>query len=173
MRADKVYLVGFMAAGKTTLARALGARLHWRNEDTDALIERREGMTVADIFAQRGESGFRIAEQAALRALLPARRIVIATGGGTFAVPDNRDVINSDGVSIWLDVSLQRVIERLPADGRRPLAADQHVLEKLFLARQSAYRQAHVHLDADRAQIGELVDQVSDWLARHTHAERR
>lgn len=173
MRADKIYLVGFMAAGKTTLARALAARLHWRVDDTDALIERREGMTVADIFAQRGESGFRTAEQAALRALLTDRCIVIATGGGTFVAPGNRDLINGDGVSIWLDVSLQRVMERLPADGRRPLATDRHRLERLFLTRQSAYRQARVRLDADRAQTDDLVEQVCDWLARRSHPAPR
>ena len=164
MRADKIYLVGFMGAGKSTLAEALGARLDWQVEDIDKLVEQRERLTVAEIFALRGEPHFRSVERAVLTGLLPARHVVIATGGGTYADLDNRSLINRDGVSIWLDVSLMRVIERLPPDGRRPLAADRSGMERLFHARQSAYRHAHVRLDAERASTGELVERVLDWL---------
>ena len=165
MRADKIYLVGFMGAGKSTLAEALAARLDWRVEDIDKLVERRERLTVAEIFALRGEPHFRSMERAALTDLLPTRHVVIATGGGTYADPANRALINRDGVSIWLDVSLKRVIERLPPDGRRPLAADRSSMERLFRARQSAYRHAHARLDAERASTGELVERALDWLA--------
>ena len=71
MKADKVYLVGFMAAGKTTLARALGKRLDWRVEDVDERIEAREGRTIASIFAREGEAYFRAVERAVLLDLLP------------------------------------------------------------------------------------------------------
>ena len=164
MRADKIYLVGFMGAGKSTLAEALAGRLDWPMEDIDKLVEQRERLTVAETFALRGEPHFRSVERAVLVDLLPARHVVIATGGGTYADPDNRILINRDGVSIWLDVSLRRVIERLPPDGRRPLAADRSSLERLFCARQAAYRQAHVRLDAEHASTGELVERVMDWL---------
>jgi shikimate kinase len=164
MRADKIYLVGFMGAGKSTLATAIGARLDWRVEDIDTLVEQREHLTVAEIFAQRGERHFRDAERAVLAELLPTRHAIIATGGGTYADPGNRSLINRDGVSMWLDVSLRRVIERLPTDGRRPLASNRSEMERLFRARQSAYRHSHVRLDADRASTGALVEQVVDWL---------
>ena len=124
MTADKIYLVGFMAAGKTTVARALAARLGWRAEDIDELIEARERRTVADIFARNGEPYFRTLEREILRLLLPLRHVVVATGGGTFMDPDNRAAINMDGVSVWLDVPFEELLARLPADGRRPLAAD-------------------------------------------------
>ena len=164
MRADKMYLVGFMCAGKSTLANALGVRLGWRVEDIDTLVERRERLTVAEIFARRGESHFRAVERAVLSDLLPARYTVVATGGGTYANSDNRALINRDGISIWLDVSLKRVIERLPIDGRRPLAADRSGMERLFDARRSAYRLAHMRLDAERASTDELVERVLYWL---------
>ena len=164
MHADKIYLVGFMCAGKSTLANALGVRLGWRVEDIDTLVERRERLTVAKIFARRGEPHFRAVERAVLTDLLPARYAVIATGGGTYVDGDNRVLINRDGVSIWLDVSLKRVIERLPTDGRRPLAADRSGMERLFHARQSAYRGAHMRLDAERASTAELVERVCHWL---------
>ena len=148
MITDKIYLVGFMAAGKTTVARALAARLGWRAEDIDALIEARERRTVAEIFARSGEPYFRALERDILRMLLPLRHVVVATGGGTFMDPENRSAINLDGVSVWLDVPLEEVIARLPADGRRPLAADRTQMERLFALRQAGYANARVRVDA-------------------------
>ena len=107
MTADKIYLVGFMAAGKTTVARALAERLGWRAEDIDELIEARERRTVAEIFARHGEPYFRALERDILKLLLPLRHVVVATGGGTFMDPENRTAINMDGVSVWLDVPLE------------------------------------------------------------------
>ena len=164
MRTDKIYLVGFMGAGKSTVAGALGTTLGWRVDDIDDLIEQREGMTVADIFSRRGEAHFRRVERAVLAARIPVRHAVVATGGGTFVDPANRSLINGDGVSIWLDVSLTQVIERLPGDGRRPLAADRSGMVRLFRQRQAAYGHAHVRLDAGAASAGELVERIVDWL---------
>jgi shikimate kinase len=78
--------------------------------------------------------------------------------------PPNRAVINSDGVSVWLDAPLDRVIARIPADGRRPLAADRAELERLYQARRTAYEHAHLRLDAGRASVDALVEQLVDWL---------
>ena len=164
MRADKIYLVGFMGAGKSTLADALGVRLGWRVEDIDALVERRERLTVAEIFARRGEPHFRAVERAVLTDLLPSRYVVIATGGGTYADGNNRALINRDGISIWLDVSLESIIERLPMDGRRPLANDRSNLERLYHSRRSAYERASMRLDADCTSTEDLVEQVVSWL---------
>ena len=164
MRADKIYLVGFMGAGKSTLARALGTSLGWRVEDIDDTIVAREGRSVADIFARRGEPYFRELERIALRSLLPVRRSVVATGGGTFVDLDNRRIINDDGASIWLDLSFEQVLARIPTDGRRPLAADRTTLEALYHVRHAAYQLAHLRLEAGSASTGELVEQVRDWL---------
>jgi shikimate kinase len=164
VKADKIYLVGFMAAGKTTLARALARRLDWSAVDIDELIEKREHMRVADIFARHGESHFRAIERAVLLDQLLPRHAVVATGGGTFVDPSNRAAINADGVSIWLDAPLDRVIARLPTDGRRPLAADRTELEHLYYQRRAAYQQAHRRLDASRASVDALAEEVMDWL---------
>lgn len=160
MKADKIYLVGFMAAGKTSLARALGGRLAWRVEDVDELIEARERRTIADIFAQQGEPYFRVVEREILRLLLPLRHTIVATGGGTFMDPENRATINRDGVSIWIDVPFEDLLARLPVDGRRPLATDRAQLERLFAMRQIGYEQAHHRIDARRAPVGELVERL-------------
>ena len=164
MKADKIYLVGFMAAGKSTLAKALARRLDWKAVDVDELIEQRERLPVADSFARHGEAYFRSVERAVLTEQLSPRHVVVATGGGTFVDPSNRAAINADGVSVWLDVPLERVIARLPTDGRRPLAADREEFERLFHHRRAAYQQAHVRLDAARASVDALVEQTLDWL---------
>jgi shikimate kinase len=164
VKADKIYLVGFMAAGKTTVARALARRLDWQAIDVDELIERREHLTVSEIFSKRGEAYFRTLEREVLLDQAGPRHLVVATGGGTFADPQNRAAINQDGVSVWLDVPLDRLIGRVPADGRRPLAADRAGFERLYHQRRAAYEQAHVRLDAGRASVDALVEQLVDWL---------
>lgn len=164
MKADKIYLVGFMAAGKTTLARAVAKRLDWQAVDIDELVERREHLSVAEIFAKLGEAYFRAREREALLEQLVPRHLVVATGGGTFADVQNRAAINQDGVSVWLDVPLDRLIDRVPVDGRRPLAADRAGFERLYYQRRAAYEQAHVRLDAGRASVDALVEQLVDWL---------
>jgi shikimate kinase len=157
-------LVGFMGSGKSTLARVLAARLDWRVEDIDERIEAREGRTIAAIFSRDGEPYFREVERQVLIDLLPLRHAVVATGGGTFADPENRALINRDGLSVWLDVRFETVVARVPTDGRRPLAADRARFEQLYEARRAAYRFAHVHLDADRAPIEALAEQLVDRL---------
>ena len=166
MATDKIYLVGFMAAGKTTVARALAARLGWRAEDIDELIEARERRTVADIFARQGEPYFRTIEREMLRLVLPLRHAVIATGGGTFMDPENRAAINMDGLSIWLDVPLDELVGRMPADGRRPLAADRARLEQLFRARQTAYAFAHLRVDAAHATADEIAEHIVEEVGK-------
>lgn len=164
MKSDKVYLVGFMGAGKTTIARALAKRLDWEAVDIDERIESRERETVANLFAKRGEAYFRAVERDVLMEQIGARFMVVATGGGTFVDPLNRAAINRDGVSVWLDVPLDRLIARVPADGRRPLAADRHEFERLYAVRRSAYEQAHHRIESGRAAVDAVVEELVDWL---------
>jgi len=164
VRADKIYLVGFMAAGKTSLAREVGRRLGWRVEDIDDRIEARERRSVAEIFAAEGESYFRAVERAVVQELLVLRYTVVATGGGTFVEADSRTLMKGDGAVFWIDVPLSQLIVRLPLDGSRPLAASRAQLDSLYDARRLAYAQAHVRLDGARASTGELADQVVEWL---------
>jgi shikimate kinase len=163
VKADKLYLVGFMGAGKTSVARALGRRMGWRFEDIDHRVEAREGLRVAEIFARHGEPYFRGIERSVLQDLLPQRHIIVATGGGTFVDPDNRAAMLADGAVAWLDVPLERVIERVPADGRRPLASDRTQMEQLYARRGAAYSQAHIRIDASRP-VAEIVERILEWI---------
>jgi shikimate kinase len=163
---DKIYLVGFMAAGKTTVARSLAARLGWRAEDVDDLIQARERKPIADIFGKLGEAYFRGVEREILKLLLPLRHIVVATGGGTFMDAENRAAMNMDGLSIWLDVPFDALLARIPADGRRPLAADRAQMERLFAVRQTGYAQAHIRIDAGAAGAEDIAEQIVDRIAK-------
>lgn len=164
MNTDKVYLVGFMGAGKTSVSRSLARRLGWRASDIDEMIEQRERQTVSAIFTKLGEPHFRSVERAVLMEQVPTRHLVVATGGGTFVDPQNRATILGDGATVWLDVPMQRLIQRVPADGRRPLAADRVEFERLFLLRRAAYADAHYRVDADRASIPAIVEEIVHWL---------
>ena len=163
MKSDKLYLIGFMGAGKSTIARALGRRIGWRVVDIDEQIESRERRTVASIFSQSGEPYFRQLERQALGEIVAERNVIVATGGGTFAEPDNRALMLADGAVAWLDLPLSQVVDRVPADGRRPLAGDRDQMEQLYLRRQLVYAEAHVRIDASKP-IAEVVERLLDWI---------
>ena len=158
-----MYLVGFMGAGKTTVARALAKRVGWRAEDVDERIETRERRSISTIFEHDGEPYFRQIEREVLQELMSVREIVVATGGGTFAEPDNRAAMLADAAVAWLDIPFEHVVERVPSDNRRPLAADRFAMEQLYHRRQVAYRQAHVRIDASRA-VDEVVERLLEWI---------
>jgi shikimate kinase len=164
VKADKIYLVGFMGAGKTTAAAALGKRLDWKVEDIDACVERNERRDISTIFRQDGEPYFRAREREVLITLLPERGAVVASGGGTFADAANRELMLRDGAVVWLDAPFSTILARVPQDGRRPLAADRLELEQLYNHRLAAYRQAHLRVDAGRGSVEELVDHIVEWL---------
>jgi shikimate kinase len=121
-----VFLVGFMAAGKTTVGRELARRLGWDFVDLDARIESREQQTIPEIFRDRRESGFRLAEAVALRDLTETldRDTVIALGGGTFVQLKNRELLRS-WPSVFLNVPPDELRRRSLGDmAKRPLLKD-------------------------------------------------
>lgn len=164
MRADKIYLVGFMGAGKSSVAKALGKRLDWKVEDVDTVIERDERRDIPTIFREDGEPYFRSREREVLIQLLPERGAVVASGGGTFADPGNRELMLRDGAVVWLDAPFATIVSRIPSDGRRPLATDRLAMEQLYNQRLAAYRLAHFRVDAGRGSVEELVDHIVELL---------
>jgi len=165
MTVDKIYLVGFMATGKSTVGQHLANRLGWRFEDIDHLIEVREKRTIAEVFAKQGEPYFRAVEREMLALLGPLRHVVVATGGGTFADPDSRAAINMDGASVWIDVPLAELVRRIPLDGRRPMAADRDQLARLYAVRTEGYRMAHLRVNASRSSASAVADRILEALS--------
>jgi shikimate kinase len=142
-----VFLVGFMASGKSSVGRELARRLDWDFVDLDTRIESRERQTIPEIFRDRGESGFRLAETSALRDLTASleRNTVVALGGGTFAQPKNRELLQS-WPSVFLEVPLDELWRRSLEDPtERPLRKDDPTeFARLYESRLPFYRQATV-----------------------------
>lgn len=110
----QLFLIGFMGAGKTTLGRALEARLPgWRYIDLDEEIERQAGMSVSKIFSLYGENQFRRMEQKALEALLETPQTIIGCGGGTPCFFDNMERMNRAGTTILLRARNSTILRRL------------------------------------------------------------
>jgi len=155
---QRIYLIGFMGAGKSTVGRELSLQLKWPLFDMDAEIEKAENSTVAGIFARFGESHFRELEREHLARLSTVPKGVIALGGGAFVDAENRKRIEATGVAVWLDASLSSIRERVRPDGSRPLLSAAEQLEKLYETRLSFYRLAPVHVLTD--------DRLPDAIAR-------
>jgi shikimate kinase len=137
-----IFVVGFMGAGKSTVGRALAARLGWRFIDLDDEIEAAEGAKISDIFAARGEEAFRHLETEALRRLLArAEGTVIALGGGAFTIAANRELLR-DQVTVWLDCPFDMVQRRVAQFTHRPLARDPERFAALYSARREHYARA-------------------------------
>lgn len=120
----RILLVGFMAAGKTTLGKALAKDLGLQFIDLDLYIESRYHATVSQIFAERGEEGFRQIERNMLHEVAEFEDVVIATGGGTPCFFDNMEYMNAQGTTVFLDASVDVIFTRLTiARTQRPLVA--------------------------------------------------
>ncbi len=136
-----VSLIGFMGVGKTTVGRVLAAEIGARFVDLDDEIEGREGASVAELFA-RGESHFRDAESAALRAVAWSEPLVVATGGGVVERAGNREWLRQNSCPIWLVTPFETALARIAGSGR-PLAngpGARAELERRWQEREALYR---------------------------------
>ena len=145
----RIYLIGFMAAGKTQIGIGLASLLGYRFRDLDQEIEGRAEMSVAEIFERRGEDVFRDLEHECLAGTSSLENAVIATGGGTMTFERNRGLIRDLGLSVWLDPSFEILLERLRlgARGSRPLFRDESQARSLYDSRLRAYRMADLRIE--------------------------
>jgi shikimate kinase len=156
-----IFLIGFMASGKTTVGRLLAERLDWAFVDLDKVIEEGAGTTVARIFAGEGEAGFRKRETAALGEVARRTRTVVATGGGAPCREENISTMLGAGRVFWLDVTPEAAVERAGKASGRPLldgAADPvGAARKLLKARAPFYARAHARIETDDRSAEEVV----------------
>ena len=145
-RTPGIYLVGFMASGKTTIGRLLADELGWRFVDLDEDIEVAHNAPIAEIFDRRGEEEFRQMEQEAIRRRVreveQGKPMVIALGGGAFAQEANRLLLGEHGVPIWLDCPFEVVRARVAESSHRPLARDPDKFKQLYDDRRVFYSMA-------------------------------
>ena len=166
-----VILVGFMGAGKSTVGRMLARRLGRCFVETDAMITAREGRSIPEIFADRGELYFRQLEAEVLEALTDKRGHVVATGGGFPCEPGVMDRLLQLGTVVWLAADFDAVYARANRVGGRPMLAGRSVEDAtaLYRTRQEFYRRAHLALDTTRM----TVDAVVGRIVRHLRERER
>lgn len=176
---NNLALIGFMATGKSSVGRLVARRLGFDFVDTDALIEKRAGKPIAQIFAEEGEPRFRLFERQIVQELKARNRLVIATGGGLAVDPSNLNSLKEHALVVCLWATHRTIWERARRNTNRPLLQTpdpEGRIRDLLLARVPFYRRADVLICSDGRALKTVADQVclQFQLARredkHAHA---
>jgi shikimate kinase len=159
----RIFLTGFMGAGKTSVGRRLAARLAWPFVDLDEEIEKRAGESVREIFEHAGESRFREIEAHVLAETMGRDPVVVATGGGTLTFPRNLAAARAAGLVIWLNPEFATLTRRVGGRGKedRPLFRDEATVLALYRERLPAYALADLKVDVAP---GESVEEVASRI---------
>ena len=154
----RVFLVGFMAAGKSKVGRLLARSLGWPFRDLDSDIVAHEGQPVAEMILEHGEAHFRERETAALERCAALDRVVVATGGGAFTLERNRHLIADLGRSVWLDPPWEILCRRAEGSrSRRPLFESPEQARALYEARLDSYHLADLHVRTKGVEPAKVV----------------
>lgn len=162
-----IVLVGLMGAGKTTVGRRLARRLGLEFADSDFEIEKAAQMTVADIFSTYGEEYFRGGERRVISRLMDGPPRVLATGGGAFINDETRTLMKEKSISVWLDASLDVLVERTSRRDTRPLLQDgdpKDILKKLLADRTPIYAQADIKIQSSDGPHDMVVNSIVQTL---------
>lgn len=164
----KIYVVGFMGAGKTTVGRELARRLEVPFFDLDELVESAEGMQIKEIFAEKGEPYFRRRERDLLRTTRWLERGVVATGGGTITFEENLRFIQAEGMSIYLSAPFSVLKGRIgDKAAERPMFRDEKATQDLFLQRLRFYDQSDLTIELREDEtVPEIVERIVLSLPR-------
>ena len=168
-----MFLIGYMASGKTTLGKALASRLGKTFIDLDEFIEKKAAMTVKDFFALHGEHEFRKLEKKSLHEAADIPNAIIACGGGTPCFFDNIDFINQRGNSIFLEASIDVLLRRLlDGNASRPLVAGKTpqqikaTIEQHLQQRLPFYRRAKISFNSDSLESLEQINESVEKLIK-------
>ncbi|MGZ4031294.1 MAG: shikimate kinase [Tumebacillaceae bacterium] len=165
---ERIFLIGFMGTGKTTIGTALATELDWAMIDSDHEIVRREGRDIPAIFAAEGEAYFRCIESEVLTDLATKQHTVITTGGGCVLAASNRELMAQSGLVVCLQASVEEIVRRVSEDSNRPLLQGEDVrgrVEKLVHDRQGLYDFAHVTIDTTGREIASIVEEITAFLS--------
>ena len=162
---DHLFFIGFLGAGKSTLARNLGRLFHRRYVDTDKLVERKTGRSVTQLFGERGEGGFRVLETEALRALGRERSLLVSCGGGIIETPENIELMRSMGTCVYLELDIEDSLRQIcRADTRPDFQSPEHAA-RLLEHRRPLYEQAaDITVDIRGTSFDEVLYQVAELL---------
>lgn len=166
----RIVIVGFMGSGKTTVAKALAARLGCGMLDLDAIISALQNMSVPDLIREQGESAFRDAETSALQVVLDRLQPrIIALGGGAWTLERNRELIDKhECVTVFLDAPYSLCWQRITDHPvPRPLALDERSAEKLYRERRPQYALAKIRVEVSEGTTAdELALQIAEAIKR-------
>jgi shikimate kinase len=172
-----LYLVGFMATGKSTVGRVLASRLGYDFLDSDTRIEHEVGMAVSQIFEREGEEAFRRYERQFVESGHPANHCVIACGGGLVTQPGMIELLKKKGVVICLYATTQTILERTRGNRNRPLLEVEDParrIQELLKAREPFYRKAGTLVLTDNRTLGDVVDHLKRIYMREArHFQKR
>jgi len=164
---QNIYLVGFMATGKTCVGREIARREKWQFADLDELIELKEKRTITDIFAQQGEAYFRRIEKNTLKEIAREKRFVVSCGGGIVIDPENIRIMQATGEVICLSASPAVILERSRLCASRPLLKvvdPKKQIELLLKLRQPFYRRIEKNIDTSTLTIEQVTQRVIDLV---------
>lgn len=158
-----LYLVGFMGTGKTTVGRAVAQKLGFAVLDSDHEIERQQGKSIPDIFAQIGEPAFRAMEREFIAQGHPTERTVVACGGGLVVQPGMLELLRSKGVVICLHASIESILARTARHRNRPLlnVEDPELrVRTLYAQREPIYKQSGTVILTDARPLQDIAAHV-------------
>ena len=165
-----IVLIGFMGSGKTSVGKRLSMNLKREFIDMDDFIEKREGMSVTEIFEKRGEAAFREMEAELCRRFAVPKGKIIATGGGVIKSAENTENLKKGGVIIYLSSTPERIAYNLRFDNTRPLLAGDNKEEKiaeLMAAREGLYNScADITIDVSELNLEETLKEIYKALDR-------
>lgn len=170
----RLFLIGYMGCGKSSMGRKIARRLGAEFVDTDALVEKAEGAEIADIVAYEGEEYFRRCERKALESVAECADAVISTGGGLPVWRDNMDRVLSLGFSVYIRRSPEQIMSRLSPYGRRKRPKFRGLNDEELLAfmrthmaeREPVYARANVTLDCAGRSDDELIDMIIETIRK-------
>lgn len=160
---NNIYLVGFMATGKTSVGRELAKKKKWQFVDLDELIELEEKRTIADIFAQKGEPYFRKIEKKILKKVAKEKKFVVATGGGIIIDPENIKTMKESGAMVCLSASPDEILKRASGHIHRPLLNVKNPkkrIELLLKLRAPYYLKADKIIDTSKLSVAQVVRKI-------------
>src|ERR1700753_476720 len=162
-----VALVGMMGAGKSSLGRRLAARLGVEFRDADTEIETAAGCSINEIFSRFGEPAFRAGERKVIARLLGMPPHVLATGGGAYIDDETRARIKNEAVSVWINVPLSVLVERVGRRDTRPMLKDgdpAEIMTRLFNEREPIYAEADLTVNSEDGPHQHAVERIVKML---------
>lgn len=169
-----IVLVGLMGAGKSSVGRRLATALNLPFKDADTEIELASNLTVPEFFEKHGEKAFREGERKVISRLLADTQHVLATGGGAYMDPETRDIIATNGCSVWLRADLETLLKRCLKRNTRPLLLQgdpKQILNDLIQKRYPVYGEADITVEGGDGPHENVVKKIISALTAHNSAE--